>query len=152
MDREGIRMIEGIQIKPLKIFRDERGQTMHMMRCDDGVFSKFGEIYFSVVNAGIVKGWKKHLAMTQHFAVPRGNIKLVIYDDRSASPTKDQIQEIFVGEDNYQLITIPSQVWYAFRAENKQSAMVANCSDIPHDPKEIELCSLDDVRIPYTWR
>ena len=36
--KEG-QMIQGVQIKPLKIFRDQRGQVMHMMRCDDGVFN-----------------------------------------------------------------------------------------------------------------
>ena len=144
-------MIQGVEIKPLKIFRDERGCVMHMMRCDDGIFKKFGEVYFSVVNPGIVKGWKKHLKMTQHFAVPRGDIKLVLYDDRAGSATFGNIQEIFAGENNYQLVRIPPMVWYGFRAEGKQPAMIANCSDIPHDPKEVELRPICDPGIPYAW-
>jgi dTDP-4-dehydrorhamnose 3,5-epimerase len=144
-------MIQGVKIKPLKVFRDERGQVMHMMRCDDGFFTQFGEVYFSVVNPGIVKGWKKHLKMTQHFAVPRGDIKLVIYDDRTGSATHGEIQEIGIGENNYQLVCIPPQVWYGFRAESKQPAMITNCSDIPHDPKEVELRPIGDPGIPYAW-
>ena len=144
-------MIEGLELKPLKIFRDERGQVMHMMRCDDGIFQQFGQIYFSVINAGVIKAWKKHSRMTQHFAVPHGDIKLVIYDDREQSPTKGKIQEIFVGETNYQLVRIPPQLWYGFSALHKKPAMIANCSDIPHDPQEAEACFLDDPRIPYVW-
>ena len=144
-------MIEGVDIKPLKIFRDERGQVMHMMRCDDGFFEKFGQVYFSVTNPGVIKGWKKHLRMTQHLAVPRGDIKLVVYDDRMKSGTKGKIQEIFVGEQNYQLVRIPPGLWYGFRAENKQPAMIANCSDVPYDPGEVELRPLSDKDIPYTW-
>ena len=144
-------MIRGVKIKPLKVFRDERGQVMHMMRRDDGFFTQFGEVYFSVVNPGIVKGWKKHLKMTQHFAVPRGDIKLVIYDDRSGSATHGEIQEISIGENNYQLVCIPPLVWYGFRAESKQPAMITNCSDIPHDPKEVELRPIGDPGIPYAW-
>jgi dTDP-4-dehydrorhamnose 3,5-epimerase len=144
-------MIEGIQIKPLKVFRDERGAVMHMMRFDDGVFVRFGEIYFSVVNSGVIKGWKKHLKMTQHFAVPQGDIKLVIYDDRQSSTTKGEIQEIYLGQKNYQLVCIPPRVWYGFRAENNQPAMIANCSDLVHDPKEVEGCLIGDASIPYSW-
>jgi dTDP-4-dehydrorhamnose 3,5-epimerase len=144
-------MIEGILIKELKVFKDERGQVMHMMRCDDGIFSKFGQVYFSVTNAGVTKAWKRHLRMTQHFAVPQGNIQLVIYDDRPNSSTKGQIQEIFLGEDQYQLIRIPPMLWYGFKCLGKESAMIANCSDIPHDPNESEACSMDDPKVPFTW-
>jgi len=144
-------VIQGVDIKPLKVFRDERGQVMHMMRCDDGVFTRFGEIYFSVVNPGIIKGWKKHLKMTQHFTVPQGDIKLVLFDDRVGSLTRGQVQEIFIGEENYNLVRIPPELWYAFSSQKNAPAMIANCSDIPHDPNEVELLPIGDTVIPYTW-
>ena len=49
-------MIDGVLIKPLKKIPDERGTIMHMMRNDDPNFEKFGEIYFSTVYPGDVKG------------------------------------------------------------------------------------------------
>ena len=145
-------MIDGVKIKELKIIRDERGQVMHMMRCDDGFFVNFGEIYFSITNPGVTKGWRKHLKMTQYFAVPRGNIKLVIYDDRQDSPTNGQVQEILMGENNYQLVRIPLLLWYGFQCQGNEAAMIANCSDIPHDPKESLQIPLEDFRIPYQWK
>ena len=36
--------IEGIKISPLKIISDHRGSVMHMLRNDNQVFEKFGEI------------------------------------------------------------------------------------------------------------
>jgi dTDP-4-dehydrorhamnose 3,5-epimerase len=145
-------MIDGLLIKPLKVIRDERGQVMHMMRADDGVFKCFGEVYFSVINPGVIKGWKRHLRKTQHFAVPRGDIRLVIYDDRLHSQTKDEIQEILVGEKDYKLIRIPPMVWYGFACEGKDPAMIVNCCDIAHDPAESEIVPLEDLRIPYSWK
>ncbi len=144
-------MIDGILIKPLKVFTDERGKLMHMLRCDDEIFLGFGEVYFSVTNPGIIKGWKKHLKMTQHFAVPCGSIKLVVYDDRPLSPTKGQCQEIFLGGADYNLVRVPPLVWYAFSCVGDQPAMIVNCTNIPHDPNEVELVPLDDARIPYKW-
>lgn len=37
-------MIEGVQVKPLRQICDERGKVMHMLRCDDPLFERFGEI------------------------------------------------------------------------------------------------------------
>ena len=81
-------MIEGVLIKPLSVFSDGRGKVMQMLRSDAPFFKHFGEVYFSIVNPGIVKGWKRHLKMTQHFAVPVGNIKLVFYDNREKFKNK----------------------------------------------------------------
>ncbi len=124
---------------------------MHMLRSDDILFKQFGEIYFSTINHGFVKGWKKHLKITQHFAVPIGNIQLVLYDDREKSSTKSQIQEIFIGAKNYQLIHIPPLVWYSFKTIDNHFALIANCIDLPYDPKEVINIDPFDKRIPYNW-
>ena len=124
---------------------------MHMLRSDADFFTDFGEIYFSFINPGVVKGWKKHLKKTQHFAVPVGNIKLVIYDDREDSKTNNKIQEICIGKDEYKLVRIPSRVWYSFKAVGNEKAMIANCTDIPHDPDEAVTLDYLDKSIPYDW-
>lgn len=151
MDRGTLSMIEGVIIKPLHVFTNESGGVMHMLRSDDSIFEKFGEVYFSYVNPGYVKGWKKHLKMTQHFAVPAGNINVVIYDDREGSSTRGEILEVNIGRSNYQLLRIPSLLWYAFRAVGDEPALIANCTDFPHDPDEMVTTPLDDSNIPYTF-
>ena len=145
-------MIEGVTIKQLERYPDERGTIMKMQEASDPEFRGFGEIYFSTIYPGVVKGWKKHLKMTQHFAVPRGAIRLVIFDDRPLSSTKGDVQEILSGENDYKLVRIPPLVWYGFRCESRQPAMIANCSDTPHEPQESELRPIEDERIPYVWK
>ncbi len=144
-------MINGVQINPLKQIPDERGKVMHMMKAEDAVFSSFGEIYFSRVYPGAVKAWHLHDRMTINYAVPHGKIKLVLFDDRADSSTKGEIQEIFLGEDNYQLVTIPPFVWNGFKGIGTETALVANCASIPHDPNEITRLDPDDCFIPYNW-
>ena len=63
-------MIEGVFVEKLKKIEDPRGKVMHMLRCDSPLFTAFGEIYFSTINNATVKAWKKHLRMTQFFAIP----------------------------------------------------------------------------------
>jgi dTDP-4-dehydrorhamnose 3,5-epimerase len=143
--------IEGVIVTPLRKITDERGKILHMMRNDSPVFKSFGEIYFSVVYPGVIKGWHLHTKMILNYAVPVGAVKLVLYDDRKESATRGKLMEIFTGEDNYQLITIPPGVWNGFKGVGTQPAMVANCSSIPHDPQEIQ--RLDPMKndIPYSW-
>ena len=144
-------MIEGIIITPLKQIVDERGKIMHMLRSTDPHFRTFGEIYFSFVHPGVIKGWHFHKEMVLNYAVPHGKIKLVLYDDRQESSTFNQIQEIFLGADNYCLVTIPPKVWNGFKGIGTETSIVANCATIPHDPNEIERKDPFDPSIPYSW-
>ena len=144
-------MIEGVIIEPLKQFIDERGRVMHMMRADSPLFIKFGEIYFSIVNPGMIKAWKRHLKMTQHFTVPVGKIKLVLFDIRNDSSTSGNMDILEIGEGNYCLVKIPPLLWYGFQGISPSPSLIANCTDIPHDPNEIEHLELHDKQIPYDW-
>jgi dTDP-4-dehydrorhamnose 3,5-epimerase len=103
-------MIGGVLVHPLRQISDERGKIMHMLRCDDPHFEQFGEIYFSVVYPGVIKGWHLHKQMTLNYAVIIGAIKLVLYDDQAGSSTRGEIMELFVDLDNYQLVKIPPMV------------------------------------------
>jgi dTDP-4-dehydrorhamnose 3,5-epimerase len=144
-------MIDGVTIIPLRTILDERGLVRHMMKATDPHFHQFGEIYFSQIFPGAIKAWHVHRKMELNYAVVSGNIKLVLYDDRKDSPTYKEIQEIFMGEDNYVLVTIPVNVVNGFKAIGNEKAIVANCSTIPHDPSEIERFDPFDKKIGYTW-
>ena len=144
-------MIEGVKITPLKQILDERGKIMHMLRCDADGFKGFGEIYFSCVHPGAIKGWHIHKRMTLNYAVPHGHIKFVLYDDRTDSPTKGELQEVFLGPDNYCLVTVPPMVWNGFKGIGTETAIVANCTDIYHDAEEIDRLDPFDPAIPYSW-
>ncbi|MBI1952777.1 MAG: dTDP-4-dehydrorhamnose 3,5-epimerase family protein [Candidatus Omnitrophica bacterium] len=145
-------MIEGVLIHPLTQIPDERGKVMHMMKATDPHFERFGEIYFSCVYPGVVKGWHLHSRMTIHYAVVVGVIKLVLFDDRPQSPTRGKIEELFLGESNYCLVKVPPLIWNGFKGMGTKTAIVANCADIPHDPAEIERLDPQSSRIPYDWR
>ncbi|WP_210367638.1 dTDP-4-dehydrorhamnose 3,5-epimerase family protein [Bacillus sp. REN3] len=144
-------MIEGVKITPMRQILDERGKIMHMMRSNDADFVSFGEIYFSCIYPGVIKGWHLHEKMILNYTVPHGRIKLVLYDSREGSPTFGEVQEIFLGPDNYCRVTIPPLVWNGFKGIGTEMAIVANCSSIPHDPDEIKRKDPFDPSIPYSW-
>ena len=144
-------MIDGIKVKSLRKIPDERGYIMHMLRSDDPDFQGFGEIYFSTIYPDVIKAWHLHKEMTLNYAVVSGMIKLVLHDDRSGSPTKGETQELFLGDENYQLVTIPPLIWNGFKGIGTKMAIVANCATLAHDSAEIARKSPFDTSIDYDW-
>lgn len=145
-------MINGVNIKSLKKIPDERGAIYQMLRNDDPEFTKFGEIYFSTVYPQVIKGWHLHTKMTLNYAVIQGMIKLVLYDARKDSSTFGELMQIYTGEENYQLVSVPPGVWNGFKGIGNKLAIVSNCSDIPHDPKEIQrMDPIHNKIIDYDW-
>ncbi len=144
-------MIDGVLIKPLKKFSDERGCVMHMLKNTDAEFEKFGEIYFSIVYPGVIKGWHVHKEMTLNYAVIKGDIKLVLFDGREGSPTKGELQQIFVGEKNYCLVRVPPGVVNGFKGIGIEESIVANCATVAHSANEIVRIDPFTKDIPYNW-
>ena len=143
--------IEGVRILPLRRIPDERGTIFHMLRRDDPHFVEFGEIYFTSIFPDVVKGWHKHSEMTLNYACIFGRIKLVLYDDRPGSTTSGTVQEVFLGPDNYALVTIEPDIWNGLKGMSEPYAIVANCCTHPHDPSRTTRLDPFDNHIPYDW-
>ena len=144
-------MIEGVQVIPLKRIPDERGTIYHMLKRTDPHFTNFGEIYFSTVYQGVVKGWHLHRNMTLNYACIFGRVKLVIYDERDGSPTKGELMEVFLGPDSYSLVVVPPGLWNGFKGMAPNYSVVADCIDIPHSEADSMRLDPADSRIPYDW-
>jgi dTDP-4-dehydrorhamnose 3,5-epimerase len=144
-------VIDGVKIVPLRQIVDERGKIMHMLKATDPHFISFGEIYFSCAWPGTVKAWHIHQTMTVNNAVVQGRAKLVMYDLRDGSPTKGEVQEVFLGEDNYVLAQIPPGIANGYKAYGDKLVILANAATEPHHPDEILRVDPFSDEIPYDW-
>ena len=144
-------MIEGVIIKNLKKIPDERGMIMHFIKSTDEIFKSFGEVYFATAYPGVVKAWHLHKKQEQNYCVIQGMIKLVLYDGRKNSKTKGNLQEIFIGDLNYSLVTIPIGIIMGYKCIGNKTSILANCSTIPHDPNEMISYDPMSDKVPYKW-
>lgn len=146
-------MIRGVAIKKLRVIPDERGRLMEILRSDDELFSKFGQVYVTTAYPGVVKGWHYHKKQTDHFAVISGMIKLVLYDGREDSPTKGEINEFFLGEHNPTLVKIPQLVYHGFKCISEQEAICINIPTEVYDYDKPDEFRVDPHKneIPYAW-
>jgi dTDP-4-dehydrorhamnose 3,5-epimerase len=146
-------MIHGVAIKKLKVIPDERGRLMEILRSDDELFSKFGQVYMTTAYPGVVKGWHYHKKQTDHFAALSGTIKLVLYDSREDSSTKGEVNEFFLGEHNPLLVKIPPLVFHGFKCVSEKEAI---CINVPTEvyaydhPDEFRVDPHEEY-IPYSW-
>lgn len=143
--------IDGVVIVPLRKIPDERGTIMHGVRADN-LLNPFGEVYFKKLYKGVVNGWHVHQSLILNYICLHGMIKLVLYDMRKDSPTYRQLQELFIGEDNYCLVHIPPGVANGSKGMTAPFSIMCNVASEPHDPS-LKYLRIDphSGEIPYNW-
>jgi dTDP-4-dehydrorhamnose 3,5-epimerase len=145
-------MIYGIEIKELTTYPDERGFFREIIRVTDGFFSEgFGQFSHSLMYPGVAKAWHIHKTQVDWWYVPVGNIKVVLHDMRTNSPTKGQTEEYFLGE-NYgaKVLKIPPGVAHGCKALGSVSHLFYITSKT-YDPEEEGRIAHDDPKIGYDW-
>ena len=147
-------MIEGVISKKLKLFVDDRGWLMEILRRDWDVFEKFGQVYVTTAYPHVVKAWHMHMKQADHLSCLKGSIKVVLYDDRKNSKTRGELDEFVIGEKNPTLIKIPAEVWHGFKALPEGVAIVINVPTELYNYEEPDEYRLppDTERIPYDWK
>ncbi|MGB2768372.1 MAG: dTDP-4-dehydrorhamnose 3,5-epimerase family protein [Candidatus Zixiibacteriota bacterium] len=146
-------MIDGVVTRKLKVIPDERGRLMEILRSDDELFSRFGQVYMTTAYPGVVKGWHYHKVQTDHIAVVKGMLKLVLYDNRDNSPTKGEINEFFLGEHNPVLVKIPPLVLHGFKCISEEEAVCINVPSEVYSYDQPDEFRVDPHKndIPYAW-
>ena len=119
--------IDGLLLNSLQNIEVDKGNVLHALQTTSEGYFGFGEAYFSIIEYGAIKAWKRHQKMTLNLIVPVGGIKFVVYDDRMDSPTYNHFQEVLLSrEGNYNRLTVPPLVWMGFQGLNKGENILLN--------------------------
>ena len=143
----GLIMIKDVVITNLDIINTPGGDVMHAMKKTDNGFKSFGEAYFTNIQRGAIKGWKRHKKMTLNLIVPIGKIRFVLFDDRLLSDKK--FQEIIISKDNYCRLTVPPMIWLGFQGISEGNSLLLNIASIVHNPKEMEKQNIEQIK--FDW-
>jgi dTDP-4-dehydrorhamnose 3,5-epimerase len=145
--------IDGVSTKNLIVRPDERGRLFEILRADDPIFKKFGQVYITTASPGIVKAWHYHKLQTDYFCCIMGQARLVLFDPRPGSPTHGALREFILGPDNLQLVMIPPRVYHGFQCISEAEAVMINIPSEPynsHKPDEYRLDPFSS-EVPYSW-
>lgn len=142
--------IQGVELHPLKHIIVPKGDIFHALKSTDEGYAGFGEAYFSQIESGAVKGWKRHNRMILNIIVPVGKIRFVVYDDREGSATNGKFQEVILSpESNYQRLTLAPGLWMAFQGMDKGLSMLMDIIPEPHDPSEADRKDIEEIKFNF---
>jgi dTDP-4-dehydrorhamnose 3,5-epimerase len=146
-------MIEGVKVKDLEPLPDDRGMLMEIWRSDDPDFQRFGQVYITWVNPGVVKAWHYHVKQTDHFVCVAGMAKVALYDAREGSPTFGETNDVIMGWQRQRLLIIPPGIYHGFTAVGTESAGIVNIPSEPynHENPDEYRRPYDDPEIGYDW-
>jgi dTDP-4-dehydrorhamnose 3,5-epimerase len=150
-NKEVFKIIDGVIIKYLKKIPDDRGTILKMQESCDKEFKGFGEMYFSTIYPGVVKGWHLHKKAILNYVVVKGMIKLVLFDFREGSKTKGELMELYIGDENYCLVQIPAGIWNGFKGIGTEMAIVADLITVTHEKDEMSRMNPHSCFINYDW-
>lgn len=136
--------VNQIMVTPLKRIQVAGGDVLHGMKCSDPGYDDFGEAYFSMVEVGAIKAWKRHLRMTLNFVVPLGTVFFAFIDGKGLTRTE------LAGDERYVRLTVPPGIWFGFKGLGNKDSMVLNIASVPHDPGEVERRPRADF--DYVWK
>ena len=146
-------MIAGVLVVPLKANVDERGFLMEILRESDPHFAHFSQVYVSKSHPGIIRAWHFHAKQTDIWCVVSGMVKAVLYDLRETSPTKGEVQEVFMGDDNRVGLIIPVGVAHGYKALGQIPSLLLNFTDNLYDPNIPDEFRMpwNSPEVPYNW-
>jgi dTDP-4-dehydrorhamnose 3,5-epimerase len=146
-------MIQGVESKQLTKHADERGFLMELLRSDDSIFTKFGQCYIAMNYPGVVRAWHWHEKQDDFFMVAKGMIKVGLCDMREGSPTRGQVNEFYLGENNNILLKIPVGVAHGYKTIGVEPSLLINFPSEVYNREEPDEYRLpwNTDQIPFNW-
>ena len=144
--------IQGVKTRALRLIPDERGWLMELLRADDELFQKFGQVYVSATYPGVVKAWHYHKVQLDNFACVAGMVKLVLVDTREDSPTRGAVNEFVIGIQNPLLVQVPNLVYHGWKCISNEPSLVVNVPTETYRYKDPDEYRLEPHgTLPYDW-
>ena len=138
--------MEGVLFTPLRRIPTPGGDVRHGLKASDVSFAGFGEAYFSSVEGGAVKGWKRHTRMTLNLVVPVGEVRFLVRSDAGEARAYQLSPD---RAESYGRLTVAPRLWMAFGGVGGGLNLLLNVASIEHDPTEAENRPVDAM--PWSW-
>jgi dTDP-4-dehydrorhamnose 3,5-epimerase len=148
-------MIDGVQLKPLTTYPDERGFFREVLRASDPLMAEgFAQWSHSFMHTGVVKAWHIHTAQVDWWYIATGRLKVALYDLRgllfitTPSPTKGELMELILG-DEPAVLRIPPGVAHGCKALCDTHLLYVTSNE--YDGSDEGRLAHDDPMIGYDW-
>jgi len=143
-------LIEGVEIKKLKIFANDQGYLFETLRNDDALYkNEFGQILVSEIYPGVIKGYHLHEKHDEYTICVKGNVKYIAVKEYPNGTRK--INTFIIGERNPMLIKVPRGVWHGYMPLENKSAMLVYMMSRPYNQKDPDTQEKDVFAFGDLW-
>ena len=120
--------IEGVEVRKIKKFVDERGWLAELFRVDELTPKLMPAMcYASISRPGVQRGPHEHVDQTDWFCfLGPSNFLVALWDNRPSSPTYNNQMKMVVGEDDPTVVIVPEGVVHGYRNVGGKDGLVTN--------------------------
>jgi dTDP-4-dehydrorhamnose 3,5-epimerase len=137
----------------LVVHSDQRGSLCELMTTRDGPIEPIVHVYQVMAEVGSVRAWVYHRQQYDRLAFTQGLFRVVLYDVRPDSPTRNMLNVFVLGGERPTLLRIPPYVIHGVQNIGSEVATFVNMPTKVFQPGEPDKCRLDagDRRIPFRF-
>ena len=122
-------MIEGVIVKKLNKYEDERGWLGEIYRDDEADYRP-AMAYVSHTKFGIIRGPHEHEKQSDFFVFAGpGDFELHLWDRRVGSPTQSEYFKEIFGESNPASVIVPPGVVHGYKCVTETGGLSINLPD-----------------------
>lgn len=146
-------MIEGVKVKDITKYCDDRGFFAEIVRIDEQLVDKIAQASMSMSYPGVIKAFHLHEHQDDVWFFPSGQVQVVLHDLRKQSTTNGETNVFYMGEDHPIVLVIPKGVAHGYRVLGAKPATILYFTSKVYDredPDEIRI-SWNDARIGFDW-
>ena len=143
-------LIDGLEVKPLKIFANDQGYLFETLRSDDKLYNgQFGQVLISEVYPNVIKGFHLHEKHDEYTACLKGNVKYIAVKEYEDG--KKKVNTFVIGEKNPALIKVPRNVWHGYMPLEGKSASLMYVTSRPYNSKDPDTKEKDVYAFGDLW-
>lgn len=145
--------ISGVKFKKLARHADERGFFAEIVRDDESVVSKFGQMSVSKTLSGVIKAFHFHKKQDDLWFFSSGNARVVLHDLRKGSKTNGSTETFIMGEDYPSVVLIPAGVAHGYQVLGNEPVTIVYVTTESYDPAnpDEERLEWNDKKVGYDW-
>jgi len=154
-DKDTADLIPGVRLEPARLWPDDRGYFLEVMRRGRGLCAGWLEADLQVSAAmgypGTIKALHYHFRQTDLWAPVLGQLQVCLVDLRVDSPAFGFCNTLFTGTLQPWQILIPPGVGHGYKVIGREPAVLVYVTDRFYDPADEGRLSFDDPAINYDW-
>ncbi len=148
-------LIEGVRLRQGKLYADDRGYFLEVLRTGQGLVAGYGSGTMQVSAAcnfpGAIKAFHYHLRQTDCFTPVLGLLQIALVDLRIGSPTFGVKNTIYAGALCPWQVLIPAGVGHGYKVIGTDVSLLVYASDQFYDPRDEGRIPYNDPGINYDW-